>query len=63
MAFSKRIPGVRTPVDRDFIEMATSRKAFPVAKARERLGWEPTVGLGEGMERTVAWLRQAGIRS
>lgn len=58
MAFANRIPGVRTPVDRGFIEMATSRKTFPVDKGRELLGWEPTTGLDQGMERTLAWLRE-----
>ena len=28
-----------------------------IGRARERLGWEPRVGLDEGLERTVAWFR------
>lgn len=31
------------------------------AKAREMLGWRPAVGLHEGLERTVAWLREQGF--
>ena len=31
------------------------------AKAREVLGWEPRVGLQEGLERTIAWLRDQGF--
>jgi NAD dependent epimerase/dehydratase len=27
-------------------------------KARQLLGWEPSVGLEEGLERTIAWLRE-----
>jgi nucleoside-diphosphate-sugar epimerase len=30
-------------------------------KAREILGWEPRVGLQEGLERTIAWLRDQGF--
>jgi nucleoside-diphosphate-sugar epimerase len=30
-------------------------------KAREELGWEPRVGLDEGMRRTEAWLRAEGL--
>jgi nucleoside-diphosphate-sugar epimerase len=30
------------------------------AKARRVLGWEPKVGLAEGLERTIAWLREQG---
>ena len=28
-----------------------------ITLARERLGWEPTIGLREGLERTAAWFR------
>jgi NAD dependent epimerase/dehydratase len=27
-------------------------------KARQLLGWEPSIGLEEGLERTIAWLRE-----
>jgi len=29
-----------------------------ISRARERLGWEPTIGLREGVQRTVAYFRQ-----
>lgn len=61
MAAANRIPGVRTPIDQGFIEMATSRRRFPTEKARELLGWEPRVGLDEGMERTARWLEEQGF--
>ena len=31
------------------------------AKARRVLGWEPRVGVAEGLERTIAWLRDQGF--
>ena len=31
------------------------------AKAREILGWEPRVELHDGLERTIAWLREQGF--
>jgi nucleoside-diphosphate-sugar epimerase len=34
---------------------------YSIAKARVVLGWEPRVGLREGLERTVAWLREQGF--
>ena len=34
-----------------------------VEKARELLGWEPTVELDEGLEKTVAWYRQRALAS
>lgn len=33
---------------------------YSAEKARRVLGWEPRVGLQEGLERTVAWLREQG---
>ncbi|RME48293.1 MAG: SDR family NAD-dependent epimerase/dehydratase, partial [Chloroflexi bacterium] len=29
-----------------------------ITKARELLGWEPQVGLDEGMAKTIAWFQQ-----
>jgi len=46
-----------TPRD---IRFFTHRAAFDIRKAREILGYEPKVGLGEGMARTEAWLREEG---
>ena len=36
------------------------RGTYSNAKARRVLGWEPKVGVDEGLERTVAWLRAEG---
>ena len=32
------------------------------SKARELLGWSHTVGLEEGLRRTIEWMRQANLR-
>jgi nucleoside-diphosphate-sugar epimerase len=34
---------------------------YSIAKAREVLGWEPRVGIEEGLAHTVAWLREQGF--
>ena len=34
-----------------------SRRCPDISKARRVLGWEPRVGLEEGLERTIAWFR------
>ncbi|MUP45966.1 NAD(P)-dependent oxidoreductase [Gramella sp. BOM4] len=57
MAAANKIPGVKTPIDKGFIEMATSNKFFPVAKAEKILNWKPTTSLEQGMQRTIAWLK------
>ncbi|MDZ7757721.1 NAD(P)-dependent oxidoreductase [Rhodohalobacter sp.] len=56
MAFANKIPGITTPIDRGFIEMATSRKKFPIQKAADLIDWEPKVSLEEGLKRTTEWL-------
>lgn len=58
MAFANKIPGVTTPIDQGFIEMANSYKRFPTEKASEILGWEPKVSLDEGLKRTTRWLKE-----
>ena len=37
------------------------RGTYSNAKARTILGWEPRVGVREGLERTIAWLREEGF--
>lgn len=58
MAFANKIPGVQTPIDQGFIEMATSYKNFPTHKAKQLIGWEPKVSLEEGLKRTTQWLKE-----
>jgi nucleoside-diphosphate-sugar epimerase len=43
------------------VTFVTRRAAFPNTRAREELGWEPRVSLPDGMERTRAWARHAGL--
>ncbi|HZJ26737.1 MAG TPA: NAD(P)-dependent oxidoreductase [Acidimicrobiia bacterium] len=42
------------------VRMLSATGDVSIAKAREMLGWEPAVGLDEGMRRTEAWLRSEG---
>jgi nucleoside-diphosphate-sugar epimerase len=50
-------PGVN-PDDLIFL---MRRAVYPNARAREVLGWEPSVTLEEGMARTERWLRETGL--
>ena len=36
------------------------RGTYSIARARELAGWEPEVGLDDGMRRSEAWLRATG---
>lgn len=42
------------------IDLFTRNDLFDATKARQRLGFIPTVALGDGLGRTVAWLRSVG---
>jgi nucleoside-diphosphate-sugar epimerase len=39
----------------------TRTGTYSNAKARAVLGWEPRVGLAEGLNRTISWLREQGF--
>src|SRR4051794_1914805 len=40
-----------------------TRRRPDINRARERLGWQPSVPLRQGLERTIAWFREAGPSS
>ncbi len=44
----------------DTMYMFSRKGSFSLAKARKLLGFEPKVGLAEGMRRSEAWLREQG---
>jgi UDP-glucuronate decarboxylase len=50
-------PLVEKPLPADDPE----RRRPDITLARERLGWEPTVPLREGLARTVAWFRSVEL--
>jgi nucleoside-diphosphate-sugar epimerase len=56
-------PAMRlTPgVDADDLQFLMRRAVYPNARAREVLGWEPSVTLEEGMRRTESWFREVGL--
>jgi nucleoside-diphosphate-sugar epimerase len=39
----------------------TRTGTYAIGKARDLLGWEPQVGVDEGLERALAWLRAEGL--
>ena len=48
---------------RNAISFVSRRAPYSNRRARELLGWEPRVGLEEGMRRTEVWFRQEGLLS
>ena len=50
-------PGVHP----DALRFVSRRAAYPNARARAELGWEPRVFLEEGMRRSEDWLRREGL--
>lgn len=53
--------GLEPPLHRRRVRFFKNNRAFSIAKARERLGYDPQVDLAEGMQRTVAWYRKQGL--
>jgi len=55
-----RLRGRKASVTRRAVASLRSSNSFSNLKARQVLGWEPKVGLEEGMRKTQDWLREAG---
>jgi nucleoside-diphosphate-sugar epimerase len=45
----------------DTVDYLLRTGTYSIAKARELLGYEPAIGLEEGMARCEAWLREVGL--
>jgi nucleoside-diphosphate-sugar epimerase len=53
--------GVSPPIFRRRLSWFTTNRAFSIDRARRELGYEPRVGLREGLARTAAWYREQGL--
>ncbi len=57
----RRVLPVSPDTNPNSLRFLLRKNSHSIAKARELLGWEPRVGLEEGMRRTEAWLRTQGM--
>jgi nucleoside-diphosphate-sugar epimerase len=54
----QRLMGTSLPIEHRPLPEDDPRKRKPdITRAREVLGWEPKVGLDDGMARTIDWFR------
>jgi nucleoside-diphosphate-sugar epimerase len=58
---SERLRGNRTEINAASMLYLARPGSYSIEKARRLLGYEPAVGLDEGMRRTEAWLREQGL--
>lgn len=52
--------GIEPPLYRRRVDFYTKSRAFNITRARRELGYEPRVGLDEGIARTLGWYREHG---
>ncbi len=52
--------GIEPPLYRRRVDFFTKSRAFDIARARAELGFAPSVGLHDGIRRTLAWYREHG---
>ncbi|NUR53181.1 MAG: NAD-dependent epimerase/dehydratase family protein [Acidobacteria bacterium] len=52
--------GIEPPLYRRRVDFFTKSRAFDITRARQELGYDPTVGLREGVRRTLSWYRANG---
>ena len=51
---------IEPPLYRRRVDFFTKSRAFDISRARAELGFNPQVGLDEGIRRTLAWYKQTG---
>jgi nucleoside-diphosphate-sugar epimerase len=56
-----RILGREPPFTRHRLASMCGERLLSIERARRELGFEPQVGLGEGMRETVQWYLQQGL--
>lgn len=52
--------GIEPPIYRRRVDFYTKSRAFSVVRARAEIGYNPRVGLKEGIARTLSWYREQG---
>ena len=52
--------GIEPPIFRRRVDFFTKSRAFDITRARGELGFEPRIGLREGIGRTLDWYRTEG---
>jgi nucleoside-diphosphate-sugar epimerase len=52
--------GVEPPLYRRRVDFFTKSRAFDISRARAELGFDPKVGLDDGITRTLGWYREQG---
>ena len=52
--------GIEPPLYRRRVDFFTKSRAFDISRAREELGYAPSVGSRDGIRRTLAWYREQG---
>lgn len=52
--------GIEPPLYRRRVDFYTKSRAFDVTRARTEIGFEPRVGLKDGIGRTLTWYREHG---
>jgi nucleoside-diphosphate-sugar epimerase len=60
-ALGARVGGQETEVNAAAARYLARTGTYAIDRARTELGYDPQVGLAEGMERTAAWLRAEGL--
>ena len=52
--------GIEPPIYRRRVDFFTKSRAFDISRARRDLGYAPSIGLREGIARTLRWYREQG---
>jgi nucleoside-diphosphate-sugar epimerase len=56
----KPFPGIDPPLFRRRVDWFRQNRAFSIEKAKKELGYDPKIGLEEGLRKTARWYRENG---
>lgn len=57
----KPLIGIDPPLFRRRVDWFRQNRGFDISKAKQELGYQPRVGLAEGLANTAAWYKEHGI--
>ena len=52
--------GIEPPIYRRRVDFFTKSRAFDISRARAEIGYDPQVGLRDGIRKTLAWYKERG---
>ena len=57
----KKVTGKKVPIEMSGVKFLTNHRYYDISKAKKELGYSPTTGIEQGLEKTFAWYKKNGV--